>query len=241
MDVLRWEATPVEIQQLVSNLCANASSVDHLSGGGGDPWYDGKDLLAILWQEQVQMVKGPKITNDSNNINNNTAVQTNWETYHFWNFDWPSEVLLDCSDLSPARLPRLLSFLHTERTETDRWGSASHSERKSLQKRASSEYSRYYRVRWHNVFYFFGPRIDKTKPLTLQGDKGAVFCFELVAVCLYFFFTSQHCGEKQGLHDRLVANYAFRLLQTEREMKREKDSGEVRIIQRLWCVMHSGA
>lgn len=83
MDVLRWEATPVEIQQLVSNLCADASSVDHLSGGGGDPWYDGKDLLAILWQEQVQMVKGPKITNDSNNIKNNTAMQTNWETNHF--------------------------------------------------------------------------------------------------------------------------------------------------------------
>lgn len=221
MDVLRWEATPVEIQQLVSNLCADASSVDHLSGGGGDPWYDGKDLLAILWQEQVQMVKGPKITNDSHNINNNTAMQTNFETNHF---ETLTDLQKSCSTAQTCHLvgcPGCCRFF-TQRTETDRWGSASHSERESLQKRDSSEYSRYDRVRWHNVFYFFGPRIDKTKPLTLQGDKGAVFCFELVAVCLYFFFTPQHCGEKQGLHDRLVVNYAFRLLQTERDEERER-------------------
>lgn len=48
MDMLHLEARPVEIQQLISNLCANASSVDHLSGCGGNSWYDGKYLLAIF-------------------------------------------------------------------------------------------------------------------------------------------------------------------------------------------------
>lgn len=53
MKVLRSEATPVEIQQLISNLCADASSVDHLSGCGGDSWDDREDLLAILLHKEV--------------------------------------------------------------------------------------------------------------------------------------------------------------------------------------------
>lgn len=42
------------------------------------------------------------------------------------------------------------------------------------------------------VFHFFGPGIHKTKPLTLQSDERATFCFKLIAVCLYFVFTPQH-------------------------------------------------
>lgn len=59
-----------------------------------------------------------------------------------------------------------------------------------------SIYSRYDCISWHYVFYFFGPGIYKTKPMTLQGNKRAIFCFELVAVCLYFLFTPQHCGRQ---------------------------------------------
>lgn len=55
--MLCCEATPVEIQQLISNLCPDASSINHLSGCGGDPWYDRKDLLAILRQKGVLGVK----------------------------------------------------------------------------------------------------------------------------------------------------------------------------------------
>lgn len=62
-------------------------------------------------------------------------------------------------------------------------------------KRDCSIYSRYNSVSWHYVFYLFGPGIYKTKPLTLQCDKRAVLCFELIAVCLYFLFTSKHCGK----------------------------------------------
>lgn len=59
-----------------------------------------------------------------------------------------------------------------------------------------SIYSRYNCISWHYVFYFFGPGIYKTKPLTLQSDERAMFCFELITVCLYFLFTPQHCGRK---------------------------------------------
>ena len=55
-----------------------------------------------------------------------------------------------------------------------------------------SIYSRYDCISWHYVFYFFGPGIYKTKPLTLQSDKRATFCFELITVCVDFLFTPQH-------------------------------------------------
>lgn len=58
-------------------------------------------------------------------------------------------------------------------------------------------YLRYYCVGWHYVFYFFGPGIYKTKPLTLQGDERAIFRFELIAICLDLLFTPQHCKKQQ--------------------------------------------
>lgn len=35
-----------------------------------------------------------------------------------------------------------------------------------------------------NVLHLFGPRVHKTEPATPQRDKGAIFYFELVAVCI---------------------------------------------------------
>lgn len=58
-------------------------------------------------------------------------------------------------------------------------------------------YLRYYCVGWHYVFYFFGPGIYKTKPLTLQGDERAIFRFELIAICLNLLFTPQNCKKQQ--------------------------------------------
>lgn len=82
--MLHLEARPVEIQQLISNLCANASSVDHLSGCGGDPWYDGKYLLAIFSsQEQVHTVTGPMTTN-SGHINYKAVMLTNLNYSEFF-------------------------------------------------------------------------------------------------------------------------------------------------------------
>lgn len=56
---------------------------------------------------------------------------------------------------------------------------------------------RYNCVGWHYVFYFFGPGIYKTKPLTLQGDERAIFCFELIAVGLNLLFIPQHCEKRR--------------------------------------------
>lgn len=112
----------------------------------------------------------------------------------------PSEVLelLDCSDLFPDRLVRLWSCLVIGWEK--RWSSDVYtliSGTKIVMKCSDwNVHSRYDCISWHYVFYFFGPGIYKTKPLTLQSHKRAIFCFELVAVCLNFLFTPQHCGGK---------------------------------------------
>lgn len=226
MDVLHWEATPVEIQQLISNLCANASSIDHLSGCGGDPWYDGKYLLAILWQQQVESSVGPSVcpTTANSNVSNITVMQTHLEANdcEIW-----TDLQMSCSTAQTCHLNGCTGCCRTF-TERGRRRTIEallgNSELKSLQNCDRSEYSRYDCVGWHYILYFFGPRVDKTKPLTLQGDKRAVFCFELVAVCLYFFFTPQHCGDRQGIDDKPVVNCGFRILQKERW--REKRRGK---------------
>lgn len=50
-------------------------------------------------------------------------------------------------------------------------------------------------VCWHNKLNFFGPRVYKTKPLTLKHDEGAMFCFELVASGLNLLFTAENCWD----------------------------------------------
>ena len=50
-NTLRYQASPVEIQQLISNLGPYASSINHRPRCGGDAWYNRKGLLAIFWQK----------------------------------------------------------------------------------------------------------------------------------------------------------------------------------------------
>ena len=50
-NMLRYETTPVEIQQLIGNLGPYASSINHRPRCGGDAWYNRKGLLAIFWQK----------------------------------------------------------------------------------------------------------------------------------------------------------------------------------------------
>lgn len=42
------ESTPVEIQEFIGNLGADASSVNHSSRSGGDAWYNWKGLFMIF-------------------------------------------------------------------------------------------------------------------------------------------------------------------------------------------------
>lgn len=42
------EATPVEVQQFIGNLCPYASSINHSARCGGDAWYNWKGLFGIF-------------------------------------------------------------------------------------------------------------------------------------------------------------------------------------------------
>lgn len=105
------EATPVEIQELIGNLCPNASSINHGARCGGDTWYNGKSLLAVFWQKQNVQCNKPVL---------HSRYKNSFDFVILY-LDLPSEVLelLVCSDLFPDRLVRLLSYL--SRGEMKNW------------------------------------------------------------------------------------------------------------------------
>lgn len=146
-------------------------------------------------------MKGTDAVHFTDCYDNTICIRSDHLRFHL---NRPSDVLelLERSDLFPDRLDRLLSCLvkgGENRWSSVWWWTACPSQVLRHLGNAQidwSMYSRYNGVSWHYVFYFFGPGIYKTKPLTSQSDKRAVFRFELVAVCLYFLFTPQHCGRK---------------------------------------------
>ena len=93
-----FEDPPVEIQQLIGNLCPDASCINHTPRGGGDAWDNWKGLLAIFQQKQEVKHDGSEMVQPRHRI---TSAYISFSIIHF---NWPSEVLHDCSDLVPDRL-----------------------------------------------------------------------------------------------------------------------------------------
>ena len=80
-------------------------------------------------------------------------------------------------------------------------------------------YLRHNPVWRHDKLNFFRPWVCETKPLTLEGNIGAVFRFELVALRLNLLFASKNCqeiGHKlvnyfERLHDNTFSNFSNRI------------------------------
>lgn len=187
--------SPVEIQQLIGNLGPDAPGVNHRAGRGGDAWYNWKRLLAIFWQRRVKGMCTRFITHHIIYSVSDLVFVFFYllgRTFRSLGITWLFR-LVSWSTGSTVILPFAKRAREREREALIHFSNSVQRNPGQAQ-RERSVYSRYNCVSRHNVFYFFGPGIYKTKPLALQSDKRAVFCFELVAVCLYFLFTAQHWG-----------------------------------------------